>query len=120
MEQKKHFKKIIIALLMVGALVGFGYGVSTAVKHSTTPNSTVVTNSDIQMVPSNFNELAEKVRLGVVNIQVVKKIKNIDFGFRHFSGIPFGEKNPFGDFFGPFPKKIRPEVSNNGALGQGL
>ena len=26
MEQKKHLKKIVIALLMVGALVGFGYG----------------------------------------------------------------------------------------------
>ncbi|MGB7572968.1 MAG: hypothetical protein WBN53_03840, partial [Thermodesulfobacteriota bacterium] len=81
MEQKKHFKKIIIALLMVGAWVGFGYGMSTAVKSSTTPNSTAVTNSDIQMIPANFSELAEKVRPGVVNIQVVKKIKNIDFGF---------------------------------------
>ena len=72
MEQKKHFKKIIIALLMVGALVGFGYGVSTAVRSSTAPNSTAVTNSYIPMIPANFSELAEKVRPGVVNIQVVK------------------------------------------------
>jgi serine protease Do len=30
---------------------------------------------------------------------VVKKVKNVDFGFR---GNPFGEQNPFGDFFGRF------------------
>ena len=35
MEQKKHLKTILIALLMVGALVGFGYGISTALKNST-------------------------------------------------------------------------------------
>jgi serine protease Do len=120
MEQKKHFKKIIIALLMVGALVGFGYGVSTAVKSSTTPNSTVVTNSDMPMVPTNFSELAEKVRPGVVNIQVVKKIKNIGFGFRHFSGTPFGEKNPFGDFFGPFSEENPPRDFEQRGVGSGF
>jgi len=120
MEQKKHFKKIVIALLMVGALVGFGYGVSTAVKNNTTPNSTVVTNSDIPMVPANFSELAEKVRPGVANIQVVKKIKNIDFGFRHFSGTPFGEKNPFGDFFGPFAEENPPRGFEQQGVGSGF
>ncbi len=120
MEQKKHFKKIIIVLLMAGALVGFGYGVSTAVRSSTAPNSTAVTNSDIPMVPANFSELAEKVRPGVVNIQVVKKIKNIDFGFRHFSGTPFGEKNPFGDFFGPFSEENPPRGFEQRGVGSGV
>src|SRR4030043_228076 len=120
MEQKKHFKKIVIALLMVGALVGFGYGVSTAVKNNTTPNSTVVTNSDIPMVPANFSELAEKVRSGVVNIQVVKKIKNIDFGSHRFFGTPFGEKNPFGDFFGPFSEGNPPGGFEQRGVGSGF
>jgi len=120
MEQKKHLKKIIIALLMVGALVGFGYGVSTAVKSSTTTNSTVITNSDIPMIPANFSELAEKVRPGVVNIQVAKKIKNINFGFRHFSGAPFGEKNPFGDFFGPFSEENPPRGFEQRSVGSGF
>ncbi len=120
MEQKKHFKKIIIALLMVGALVGFGYGVSTAVKNSTTPNSAVVKDSETAMVPANFSELAEKVRLGVVNIQVIKKIKNVDFGFRHFSGNPFGEKNPFGDFFGPFSEENPPRSFEQQGVGSGF
>ncbi len=99
MEQKKHFKTILIALLMVGALLGFGYRISTAVKPSEPPVSTGSTVSETPMVPANFSNLAEKVRPGVVNIQVVKKVKNVDFGFR---GNPFGEQNPFGDFFGPF------------------
>jgi serine protease Do len=120
MEQKKHFKKIIIALLMVGALVGFGYGVSTAVKHSTTPNSTVVTNSDIPMIPANFSDLAEKVRPGVVNIQVVKKVKNVGFGSPNFFGNPFGEKNPFGDFFGPFSEENPPKGFEQRGVGSGF
>ena len=64
MEQKNHFKKIILALLMVGALVGFGYEVSTAVKNSTASDSIAVKDSELPMVPANFSELAEKVRLG--------------------------------------------------------
>ncbi|NWG02481.1 MAG: DegQ family serine endoprotease [Syntrophaceae bacterium] len=119
MEQKKHFKNTIITLLMVGALVGFGYGVSTAVKHTTTPNTTVVMNSDISMVPANFSELAEKVRSGVVNVQVVKKVKNIGFGFRQF-GNPFGEKNPFGDFFGPFFEGNPPRDFEQRGVGSGF
>ena len=87
MEKKIHLKKIIIALLMIGALVGFGYGISTALKDSTTPNPTVAKDSDIPTVPANFSGLAEKVRSGVVNIQVVKKINNVDFGVRNFPAV---------------------------------
>jgi serine protease Do len=120
MEQKKHFKRILIALLMAGALVGFGYGVSTAVKHPETVVSTGSTVSETPMVPANFSELAEKVRPGVVNIQVVKKIKNVDFGFRHFFGNPFGEKNPFEDFFGPFPEGNPPRSFEQRGVGSGF
>jgi len=120
MEQKNHFKKIIFALLMVGALVGFGYEVSTAVKNSTASDSITVKDSELPMVPANFSELAEKVRLGVVNIQVVKKIKNVDFGFRHFSGNPFGEKNPFEEFFGPFSEGSPPGGFEQRGVGSGF
>ena len=82
MEQKKRFKTILIALLMVGTFLGVGYGVSTAVKHSDTAVSKGSTVSETPMVPANFSDLAEKVRPGVVNIQVVKKVKNVGFGFR--------------------------------------
>jgi len=72
------------------------------------------------MIPANFSELAEKVRPGVVNIQVAKKIKNINFGFRHFSGAPFGEKNPFGDFFGPFSEENPPRGFEQRSVGSGF
>ncbi|RPJ04686.1 MAG: peptidase, partial [Deltaproteobacteria bacterium] len=87
---------------MVGSMLGLGYGISVAVKPHDLPPSSPSAVSEAPMVPANFSDLAEKVRPGVVNIQVVKKVKNIGSGFRHFPGSPFGEQNPFGDFFGPF------------------
>jgi serine protease Do len=71
------------------------------------------------MVPANFNDLAEKVRSGVVNVQVVKKVKNIGFGFRQF-GNPFGEKNPFGNFFGPFSEGNPPGGFEQRGVGSGF
>jgi serine protease Do len=72
------------------------------------------------MVPGNFSELAENVRPGVVNIQVVKKVKNVAFGSRSFRGNPFGEDSPFGDFFGPFSEGApSPEPQQQG-VGSGF
>ena len=55
-----------------------------------------------------------------MNIQVVKKIKNVDFGFRHFSGNPFGEKNPFEEFFGPFSEGSPPGGFEQRGVGSGF
>ena len=96
METKRRIKKTLIALVMATALLGIGYGISPAVKGSDIPATETVKNTDIPMVPANFSELAEKVRQGVVNIQVVKTVKNAGFG------VPFPFRTPFGDFFGPF------------------
>ena len=120
MEQKKHFKTIFISLLVVGAMLGAGYGVSTAVKHPETVVSTGSTVSETPMVPANFSNLAEKVRSGVVNIQVVKKVKNVGFGFRNFPGNPFGDNNPFGDFFGPFSEGNPPRSFEQRGVGSGF
>ncbi len=120
MDQKKRFKTILISLLTAGALLGAGYGVSTAVKPHDSPAPSVSTVSETPMVPANFSELAENVRPGVVNIQVVKKVKNVDFGFRHFFGSPFGEKNPFGDFFGPFNEENPPRSFEQQGVGSGF
>jgi len=76
--------------------VGLGYGIAPAVNSSDIPAPAVAKTSDIPMVPANFSDLAEKVRPGVVNIQVVKTVKNAGFGG------PFPFRTPFGDFFGPF------------------
>jgi len=80
METKKRIKKALLALVMAVALVGAGYGVSSAVKEAEHPTAAVTKSSDIPMVPANFSDLAEKVRPGVVNIQVVKTVKNAGFG----------------------------------------
>ncbi len=120
MELRKNFKTIFIALLLVGSLVGFGYGISSAVRPHDPPAPSTSTVSEIPMVPANFSDLAEKVRPGVVNIQVVKKVKNVDFGFRHFPGNPFGDQNPFGDFFGPFSGDNPPRGFKQQGVGSGF
>jgi serine protease Do len=72
------------------------------------------------MIPANFTDLARMVRPGVVNIQVVKKVKNVDFGFRRFPGNPFGDQNPFGDFFGPFSEGNPPREYKQQGVGSGF
>ena len=102
MKTKKNIKIVLIALLLAGAVAGFGYGMTATGKTGEAQaSSTVAVSAGSSMVPGNFSDLAEKVRTGVVNIQVSKRVKNV--GLERFSGgNPFGDRNPFGDFFGPF------------------
>ncbi len=99
MEYQKRFRKSLITAVLGVAILGIGYGMSTALgssHQSAVPESNI---AQIQMVPANFSELAEKVKPGVVNIQVVKKTQNIGFAFPNIPGSPFGEDSPFGRFF---------------------
>ena len=129
MEQKKKFKTIFITLLAAAAMVGFGYGMATALKPDTIdkslppnnqPAASMATVSGTPMVPANFSDLAEQVRSGVVNIQVVKKVKNVGFGAPHFNGNPFGGRNPFDDFFGPSPEGNSPRGFEQRGVGSGF
>jgi serine protease Do len=129
MEQKKKFKTIFITLLAAAAMVGFGYGMATALKPDTSdkslplnnqPAASMATVSGTPMVPANFSDLAEQVRSGVVNIQVVKKVKNVGFGAPHFNGNPFGGRNPFDDFFGPSPEGNSPRGFEQRGVGSGF
>ena len=95
-----NFKRVFLAPVLATALLGAGYGISKAVRAADTGLPTASKFSEIAMVPASFSELAEKVRSGVVNIQVVKRVKNVAYGSRNRN--PFGDNNPFGDFFGPF------------------
>ena len=107
MVQNKNFSRTLIAIIVVLAFLGMGYGVK-AVRHSEAASSTaVVKDSGVAMVPANFSDLAEKVRPGVVNIKVTKTVENLGYGVCNF-GWPFGDKNPFGDFFGPFSGENQP------------
>jgi serine protease Do len=69
------------------------------------------------MIPAGFSDLVEKVRDGVVNIQVIKMVARP--GIRPFPESPFGGRNPFEDFFGPFMEKGRPERRQQG-IGSGF
>jgi len=129
MEQKIKIKTIFITLLAAAAMVGFGYGMATALKpdaidKSLPPNdqpaASMATASGTPMVPANFSDLAEQVRSGVVNIQVVKKVKNVGFGAPHFNGNPFGGRNPFEDFFGPSPEGNSPRGFEQRGVGSGF
>ena len=114
MERKKRFKKALLALIMAGALVGGGYGFSTAVKVNDVTANAATQTPETQMVPANFSQLAEKVRPGVVNIQVVKTVKNAGFALPRSSG------NPFGDFFGPFSDATPQQSPEQQGVGSGF
>lgn len=110
-------RSILIALLVAGAVTGFGYGITRAAKTGEVQAAPAASISvTTPMVPANFSELADKVRTGVVNIQVSKKVKNA--GFHNFPGNPFGDRDPFGDFFGPFGGR-QPEREQQG-VGSGF
>ena len=101
MKPKRKLKIVLIALLVAGVVAGFGYGMTATAKTGEVQAApTAALSGGSPMVPGNFSALAQKVRPGVVNIQVSKKIKNA--GLERFGRSPFGEGNPFGDFFGPF------------------
>lgn len=130
MEQKRMFRMIIIAIVVAGLTVGFGYGISRAVKP---PEPGASKGSDVPiMVPGNFTELAENARNGVVNIQTVKTVKGGGRVFRHFFGNPFGRqnppggqnpfggRNPFDDFSGPFDGGDQGENFQQKSLGSGF
>src|SRR3989304_7475818 len=101
MKLERSVKTTLIALLVAAAVTAFGYGIPRAAKPGEAQAAPAASISAATlMVPVNFSELADKVRTGVVNIQVSKKVKNA--GFHNFPGNPFGDRDPFGDFFGPF------------------
>ena len=97
-----NLKKAVVAPALIGALVIGGYGISKAVKAPDAATGPASKSAEIAMIPANFSDLAAKVRDGVVNIQVVKKVSNVEFAAPESGASPFGEDDPFGDFFGPF------------------
>ena len=54
-----------------------------------------------QLVPRSFSDIAQKAKPSVVNISTTQVIKSWTFSQRPFQS-PFGENDPFGDFFERF------------------
>ena len=116
MKTKKNIKIILLALLLAGTVIGVGYGVTAAKTGDERPVTVAAVSAQGPMIPANFSNLADQVRAGVVNIQVSKKVSSVDFP--QFKGNPFGNRDPFEEFFGPFGGR-RPEMRQQG-VGSGF
>ncbi len=101
MKAEKNIRIAVIALFLAIAAVGLGYAMNATGKtgEKAAAQATKATVETV-MIPNSFSDLAERVRPGVVNIQVSKNTK--DAVMEKFGRNPFGEGSPFGDFFGPF------------------
>jgi serine protease Do len=71
------------------------------------------------MIPANFSELAKTTSPAVVNIRTVKTVKGGGRVFKHFQG-PFGDKDPFKDFFEKFFRDIPEHDYTQRSLGSGF
>jgi serine protease Do len=113
MEKLMRFKTSLVTVALAMAVLGIGYGMSNAVKPAQQPavsiSNSTSNNTGVPMVPANFSDLAERVRPGVVNIQVVKKVQNVGFAMPNFPGMPYGDDGPFGKFFGGNPPPAQKE-----------
>jgi len=72
------------------------------------------------MVPANFSDLAKTVRDGVVNIRVEKAVPRGGDVSEYFRQNPFGGRNPFEDFFGPFNRDDNRPAPKQRGLGSGF
>ena len=85
------------------------------------PASGVETKADATLLaPGSFNKLAENASPAVVNIRTVKIIKGGGRVFRQFKKGPFGENDPFHDFFDRFFGEERPHDFKQRSLGSGF
>jgi serine protease Do len=92
---------VAILSLLAGFMIASGIGVRPAAKGLDpveTKKVTVAAGSS-GFAPSNFVELAKRVKPGVVNISTTKVVKGGGRVFRNFSP-PSRERDPFRDFFG--------------------
>ena len=114
MKNLQRMGKYFLIFLVVGGMLGLGFHVATASK-----DATVTKDATVQMIPADFSALAEAARPGVVNIRTVRTIKGGGPVFKHFFGGPFGNENPFEDFFGPRSEAPQREFKQQ-SLGSGF
>ena len=109
MKIVKKLAAYIMILSFAGLLLGFA------------PNA-AISKTPVQgtLIPMNFTDLAQKAKPGVVNIRTVKIVKGGGRVFRHFFGKPFGNNDPFKDFFGPNPGQDPQREFKQRSLGSGF
>ena len=75
---------------------------------------------DNVILPGSFSRLAESVSPAVVNVRTEKITKGSGRVFRHFSRPPFGQEDPFNDFFERFFGDDPQREHKQGSLGSGF
>ena len=94
--------------------------VSIALVILTSLSASASLGKSVAMVPESFSELASHAKPAVVNIRTVKVTKEGGRVFKHFFGQPFGNNDPFRDFFEPFLRQHPQRDSRQQSLGSGF
>ena len=84
---------VVMVSIVAGTFLAAGFNITQGTSASN-PSSTV-------MVPASFTDVAKMVSAAVVNIRAEKTVKGGGPVLRHFQN-PFGDKDPFHDFFERF------------------
>ncbi|MFH0811089.1 MAG: DegQ family serine endoprotease [Pseudomonadota bacterium] len=118
--RKRDRRRWLAGIAAAGVLAAFAASSSFKCEGASptgTPSATVE-HADFH-TPASFSQLAEKVSPAVVNISASKVVKSGP-AFRHFSS-PFGEEDPFQDFFGRFFGEQQPQQElRQHSLGSGF
>ncbi|MFO7560132.1 MAG: DegQ family serine endoprotease [Desulfobacterales bacterium] len=77
-------------------------------------------STDNVILPGSFSRLAESVSPAVVNVGTEKIVKGGGQVFRHFPNRPFGQDDPFNDFFERFFGDDPQREHKQGSLGSGF
>jgi len=104
MKKKLNLSNFVVALVVVGLMLGTGFTMVDAAK-----------NAPVQMVPKNFADLADAVSPAVVHIKVEKVVQGNERAFGLPGQNPFGGNKQFKDFFGRhFGEQRQPEFKRPG------
>jgi serine protease Do len=111
--------------LLAVVLISIVAGIFLAAGLNVTQNSSASNPATTVMVPASFTEVAGAVSPSVVNIRTEKTIQGGGPGFRHFQGPqhpqdPFGQDDPFRDFFERFFGDIPRREFKQRSLGSGF
>jgi serine protease Do len=104
-RKNRHVLFVLGAIAML--VVGLGSG-------------TAAFGKSVAMVPESFSELAKHAQPAVVNIRTVKVTQEGGRVFKHFFGQPFGNNDPFKEFFEPFLRQQPQRDQRQQSLGSGF
>jgi len=106
---RQAFKAVVIAAALIIAISIF---------HPTV--NAWATSLGQTAIPESFSTLAETISPAVVNISTVKTIKGGGPVFRHFHQNPWGDQDPFKDFFDKFFGNEQQREFKQRSLGSGF